>query len=312
MYTKNDIHMCREIKGEIHSVFHRVCNILTENDLFIPIISNQLPNMPRAISIELPAGSSMQSFDLKQGMEVSITDASIRVLNGSFALNLESAKPWDARPFFQFTKVDRVGFIKNIEAMRQILVREGNYEGIAAVVFELESELFHQRKVEVERLRNPYTTFIYPRIRNFLQQIMIENVQEMCQTVKKIVGFGPGLTPSGDDFLAGLMTAVVYCADYHQADVAGVQKNHEVMMKGSLKQTTRVSAEMLGFAAKGETSESNRKFLIDLFSTTENGDLISSIRNVLSVGETSGTDFLAGIYIGCRLGDVLYRKEVRS
>ena len=104
--------------------------------------------------------------------------------------------------------------------------------------------------------------------------------------VSQLAGLGSGLTPAGDDFLAGVMlslwlrypTPLVICRSILQA---------------AIPRTTLLSAAMLQRAAAGECSADWQRLLHALV----NGDRERTgfaIRSILSHGNTSGGDMLAG------------------
>lgn len=98
-----------------------------------------------------------------------------------------------------------------------------------------------------------------------------------------IIGFGPGLTPSSDDFLVGLLSVLVYAGDHRSRKIDQYINLH----KGK---TTEVSRWMLHYAAN------HRLFpiIVKRFYQTRGHNL----EQFLTHGGTSGFDLLCGIYTG--------------
>ena len=101
-----------------------------------------------------------------------------------------------------------------------------------------------------------------------------------------LVGLGPGLTPSGDDFLGGAMIAL------HAIGQARAAQRIWATICPSVSGTTPVSQALLSAAAEGVGSASVHQLLAALLS----GDAIyPALGRLLRIGHSSGQDTLAGI-----------------
>jgi hypothetical protein len=104
----------------------------------------------------------------------------------------------------------------------------------------------------------------------------------------QLAGLGQGLTPSGDDFLMGAIYATWII---HPSEVAGALVKEIVDVAAPL--TTSLSEAWLRSAGKGEAGILWHE-LFDALITSQNIDL--QVTKLLSVGETSGADALAGFF----------------
>jgi hypothetical protein len=102
-----------------------------------------------------------------------------------------------------------------------------------------------------------------------------------------LIGLGPGLTPSGDDYLGGLLIALRALERRPQAQALGR------WLEPRLKRTSAISAAHLAAAAAGEGHEALHAALDALASRGANWP--QTIDRVSSVGHVSGWDALAGI-----------------
>jgi hypothetical protein len=105
---------------------------------------------------------------------------------------------------------------------------------------------------------------------------------------RQLAGLGPGLTPSGDDLLMGALYAAWII---HPPDVATFMAKEIANTAAPL--TTSLSAAWLKSAGRGEAGILWHQFFDTLIAST---DLSLAINNLLSVGETSGADALAGFF----------------
>ncbi|HCW0177668.1 TPA: DUF2877 domain-containing protein [Citrobacter freundii] len=143
-----------------------------------------------------------------------------------------------------------------------------------------------------------------------------------------LIGCGPGLTPSGDDMLTGML-AVLYAA--------GFSEQLQFFLPPAVqlaKLTTSVSCSYLNSARVGEFSTSVQKVIRGLQPGRES---YFAIAHLLAVGHTSGADILLGIaiaqqwlqrtdprrmharsgnnthfYLGCRDGEFFPRGQLAS
>ncbi|MEU0565669.1 DUF2877 domain-containing protein [Nonomuraea sp. NPDC005983] len=135
---------------------------------------------------------------------------------------------------------------------------------------------------------------------------VVEALAESCakgwllgavSAAEQLVGLGPGLTPSGDDVLAGLLVTLrqlgraagtgraVWLADWLAAAVTYDARTR----------TTAISATLLHCAARGEASP---EVIAVLRGLTGGQALEPALRRLHRLGHTSGADLAQGIAIG--------------
>lgn len=102
-----------------------------------------------------------------------------------------------------------------------------------------------------------------------------------------LIGLGPGLTPSGDDFLTG------YCHVLYHSGITDLWSQ----LSDISHQTNRVSKEMLWWACRGTVISYWEDALQRAIGSS---DLVDndSFENALSIGSSSGADYMLGSYIG--------------
>ncbi|WP_162795217.1 DUF2877 domain-containing protein, partial [Nonomuraea lactucae] len=114
---------------------------------------------------------------------------------------------------------------------------------------------------------------------------------------EQLVGLGPGLTPSGDDVLAGLLVTL-----RHLGTATGTER--AVRLAGWLAaavtydartRTTPISATLLHCAARGEASP---EVVAVLRGLAGQQPLEPAVRRLHQLGHTSGSDLAQGIAIG--------------
>jgi hypothetical protein len=101
-----------------------------------------------------------------------------------------------------------------------------------------------------------------------------------------LIGLGPGLTPSGDDYLGGMLIALQQLDRKPQAQ--GLWR----WLEPRLKRTSAISAAHLTAAAAGEGHEALHRCLEVLCT---GGEWTVALDALANVGHVSGWDSLAGV-----------------
>lgn len=120
---------------------------------------------------------------------------------------------------------------------------------------------------------------------------------DLIDASAEVLGLGPGLTPEGDDVLAGALAAVQTLGtalDCRSAldMLCGAESS---VMDAACERTTTFSGALIRCALRGEVAAPAGAFLRAL---AGRGDKDSSHRDLQRVGHTSGPALAAGIVLG--------------
>ena len=100
-----------------------------------------------------------------------------------------------------------------------------------------------------------------------------------------LAGWGPGLTPAGDDFLAGIMLG--WRAQGRGAEIP------ESIYRGAAPATNRISRAFLAAARDGLVAE-RWQLLLTALSADQSEEWQAAAQQILAFGATSGLDMLLG------------------
>lgn len=106
--------------------------------------------------------------------------------------------------------------------------------------------------------------------------------------VQPLIGLGPGLTPSGDDFISGVMIALHCLGRPDLRQSLWIQVRH-----GAMDATTPISFAHLEAASRGEGSCGIHRALTSMM-TGRTGAIGDVVRGIDRIGHTSGWDAIAG------------------
>ena len=120
-----------------------------------------------------------------------------------------------------------------------------------------------------------------------------------ARQIERLVGWGEGLTPAGDDFLIGLLAGL-------DAFVHGEPRRPRFrsalacVISGLTPRTTPIAAHYLRLAAGGHYTEPLIRLRRALL-CEDNDDVVdAALRSALAVGATSGADTVSGLSAGLR------------
>ncbi len=121
----------------------------------------------------------------------------------------------------------------------------------------------------------------------------------VAQTIgQDIAGRGPGLTPSGDDLLIGILHALVVWPELVEAGKA--RDVRDLIATAARSRTTRISGAYLEAAGHGWAAEPWHA-LVRAFRDSPAATRVA-VRRLLRIGETSGADALTGFCWAWRRG----------
>jgi hypothetical protein len=109
---------------------------------------------------------------------------------------------------------------------------------------------------------------------------------DLAAETEPLIGLGPGLTPSGDDYLAGMLVALRASGRATQANALWR------WLRTRLHRTSAISGAHLAAAAEGEAHEALHACLVNLAAPREPWEALLDALD--AVGHGSGWDALAG------------------
>ena len=283
-------------QGEIQAVFDRAVNIRFYDGTLVSLVAVALDLAPMTLQV---SATSFRNYDWLQGTKViAETDA---LLIDNKRLDFSSAKIWILRPELG-EPLPHDQIILRLEQFTALLLEKGNPDGLLPY-------LCHTTCMTVPRLcalnsmTNAYVTFIESRLDQFVAAYFDSTDRGEAKTVEafsRIVGFGPGLTPATDDFVAGVMAACLWMPFGCFMDRDALVRRNEKLAQIAREKTTYVSVSMLEYAARGRIA-SKYADLLKRLCYEDIEDLESVILQAMNHGDTSGTDFLTGAAVAMRL-----------
>ncbi len=117
---------------------------------------------------------------------------------------------------------------------------------------------------------------------------------DAARHVQRLIGWGEGLTPSGDDFLVGLLAGLQILVQADPRRRCFVDALANAIVRGATR-TTPIAAHFLRLAAAGDFAEPLVVLRHALVAGLDDDDIDPALRVALAVGATSGADTVSGL-----------------
>jgi len=279
--------------GEVHSVFERAFNVLVEGEL-VGIARGDVPKGPFNIIIDSKPNFSMKSL-VHKGSEVSVAGDSL-MIGEELTISLKEAEVWQSgRGVTKALDVESVR--RNLSLVRELA--GGREDGLGQLVPHVES-IVSGAPFSDHQL-NSVSQAALPHITVLASAVKLRDLGLVKQSAKNLVGLGPGLSPSADDMLAGLMVGLLWTVHSFRGDVVRVDEINRTIVNHVVEDTTLLSQQLLKHAARGDVNE----VMVGLLRAILAGDaenVKNATEKVLTIGETSGVDTLVGVLLGSFIG----------
>jgi hypothetical protein len=239
---------------------------------------------------------------MTKGMEVEIQDNNLLINNKNLLNDIDNISRWDAPQVPDFSSVlDLETIMLNLRIMRDTIYTSPSREGLVPLLENVELmgsiDLFLKSTEEgfVEKARQG--------IEQTMWGLFSYDIDAIDNSTKSIIGLGPGLTPSCDDFLAGLILGLkigneILKGNGHN-DEKYFNKVASTIYKNASDKTTIFSLNMIREACDGICPLAELNLIYSLL-TKDPNEVSNHAKVLIKMGETSGADVSIGIYYGIR------------
>lgn len=265
------------VEIRIHSIFNKVVNLCLTDGYIYTIANRYTDNAPYTLRIDF--GESFQEIVKK---EDKITIRKDRLIIGELEISLSNLKIHknEIKEINDF----HISDIKNkIEIFNKLIITLGKDGGCKAYYL----QHFLGINMKSESLIDREVT---KRIQYFYEQLKENKLDD--NSIRKLIGLGVGLTPSGDDFITGFLSS----ASLFKCNKSIIDKIRNLIYP-LLRSTTDVSATMLKAATEYKYREFLNNFVYSFFGYEEE-EFNKAFKNLLTIGSSSGTDMSVGVLIG--------------
>lgn len=262
--------------GAVHSVFRQACNIRLDDGRLLALLAPDLGNVPHGVRLEVPAGFGFAEH-LTVGRAVGCRADVLRIALSGLAIDLGTAQPWSGElsPASIDLELRAVAEAWRAawDALRRSRARSGD-TGLNVLA----------RTVDAEGLRLARAARCFQR-------------DEAARALDRLIGCGPGLTPSGDDLIVGFLAGLWSTTGDHPTRRAFLRALCTAVA-GASAATGDISRAYLVLAIQGRFAEPLTTLARQIGEGAAAPDVEVATMTALRVGHTSGGDGVFGLLLG--------------
>ncbi len=272
--------------GEVIAVHQRSCYLTGDDAEIHAVVQEPLGNGP--LNLVIRSSSAHPFAGLSAGASVASTGTRL-LLGESLDIGLEHATLWDPRAYLA-RGADPDGPRRCLAELYRTATTRAPERSLARLLPHLNED---ELPAPLEAVGH------FPRshalIGGLVESLVRRNRRSLKVVASSLAGLGPGLTPAGDDFLAGILLALALVQE-HRPD-AELSQIAGLLLETAAPRTHEISAAYLRAAHAGEVGEQWHALLAAI-SAGDTERVRDSVRAVVGIGETSGADMLAGFIAG--------------
>ncbi|HEY7125819.1 MAG TPA: DUF2877 domain-containing protein [Ktedonobacterales bacterium] len=282
------------LQGTVQSIFSRAANLQFDRRL-VTLHAHLTPCAPNGITLSVEATNSLL-LDLQAGMSVTIEHETLSFPAISACLSLQGSQPWNPRPVISYA-ADMAGLLeRSLAFLLPLLMNTGQSDpsaGLAQLAL-----LADCPASSMPPHASPLLQKAWSSSRQLIQAIGQQQITRAARAAETLIGLGPGLTPSGDDLLTGLIATTILLSEALALPGDFYRQFGSAVLALAKDKTTHLSLHWIEYATRGAVSEPLGRLLQALVVSDQPQQLEARANEVLSTGATSGGDLLAGVMLG--------------
>lgn len=275
-------------RGRVHSVFARTVNIEVEGGDLLTLASRGVDNAPDTVVIDL---EGFGDVGIERGGRAEIAPGALGA--GPLRVDLDGVSSWS--PALPTYPRDDARLRANL---RWVSIRLWQSEG---------GRRARGQWSPGDSFADASRAMLDERSASLGASLLRADLDAARAGAAAMVGLGPGLTPSGDDFLVGLF-AILNIAQSPCHPMRAICGDVVAIARTS---TNAISVAALANAARGRVRQSIEALVRELIDGTPAG-LRVALDRVLAIGATSGSEIVAGLVSGLALNLRMRANAVRS
>ena len=262
--------------GTVHSVFREACNIRLDDGGLLGLLGMHLGNVPHGVRLEVAADFDFRGH-LTVGRTIGCRADVLRVAGSALAIDLGTAQPWAASLPPAGIDLERPAVDQAWrtawDTLRRGRANAGDMKPNAPA-----------RRVDAQGVRLARAV---RRLQN----------GEAARALDRLIGCGPGLTPSGDDLIVGFVAGVWSTAGDHPARRAFLQTFCRAV-DAAAAATGDISRAYLTHASHGRFAERLTTLARQIGEGVRGDAVERATTAALRVGHSSGAAGVFGLLLG--------------
>jgi len=284
--------MC--FSGVIHSVFHHACNVSLERGALLTLVSSEKGNLSQGIRLRTPHKFTFLN-QVRVGQPFACRGGILRISGSELSVDLRTANLWhiDLKGLQIDLRQHDTAQAWAVSWLELGKHRRGS--GISAMI--AASPAPREKPVTSLGIKSLVERVIQtvPALMDATRNLQVDAA---ITAFTPLIGLGPGLTPSGDDFIVGYLAGLWSTIDGDSSRLR-FMSSVGAWLSQAAAGTNAISCTYIKSAVNGNVSEPIAT-LAQCFGQAKSMDSVrEATRTALQVGNTSGTDGVLGLLLGC-------------
>lgn len=275
-------------RGRVLAGFSRAAYLVTEREELFWLTPESAPMHPRGLRIidPFPRLVAGERFFV-EGERINITP--------HLQVDFSEAYPW-AKPRLSIAvAVDTENIAQRITGILKTSPDTSKATGFGRLIPGILRLADGQPDAETEI--DPILRRAWPAVRAIASACLRRDTAGIWNQTDSLVGLGEGLTPSGDDFLGGLL----FCSGALRGVIPGLADQDSSQparfLESAKWRTNQISFTLLEDLAGGQAVEPLHDFVYSILSG-QAGESLASVSRLTRIGHSTGWDLLTGALTG--------------
>lgn len=281
--------LVHSVTGSVHSVYRQACNVELNDGALVTLLGREPGHLPHGIRCVLPEPEDFQVW-LRPGQAVAADESLLRIPEAGMAIDLSSAADWHCGLDGCAIDQDAEASARAMHAARLVLQQQAPQGGFAPLLLR---DVVAGSSLEQAMRR---------RLSEALPALSRAGLSFDCaaaaQALAQLAGLGPGLTPSGDDFIVGYLAAL-HARCPREARLRSFLEGLIAPVTRLAAAANAISRQFMLNALAGEFSESLAQVVLAIAGRDQLW-LQETAARLVRVGHSSGADSLVGLLFGLR------------
>lgn len=268
--------------GVVHSVFDKVVNFTTDDGtMLFSLAKNEVIQSPSMMKTCQNDYFSKMCSTIMLTKSICLIDYNLLKIN-DWQWDFSNAAIWN-RNIKPHCQAKLKPTVSRLRLLNNFILQHGATGGIYAA---WKSFTYPDWEVPMATRKNIYFSPFLEGLEQLKDDMKADKFDKFFDN---FAGLGMGLTPSGDDFLTGLLATWQYFESPLYKNMESCSEKWLQRLKG---RTTTVSYFMLKQCLEGQVNEALLNVLDNI-----DGNPIPHLQRILEMGSTSGTDMLTGVSV---------------
>jgi uncharacterized protein DUF2877 len=274
-------------RAVVRAIQRRAVHLAVVGGPLLLLCRPDVPLAPNAFAVDVEPDAALEHQGFRVGHVVSFSGGAPSGHDADWRIALETAVLWEPRP--AVAPITPRDLAHRMRGTRAVVVAEGAGESLLPLLWALERG--------VHRLGSAFAGMAGRAARRLSDAAIREDASAVARAAAGLAGLGPGLTPSGDDLLAGFVAAWTLVGDALAVDHAARARVTGAVLAGAARGASPLGRIWLEHACRGELLEPMTRFIATLLAPAARG-LDAAVRDALAIGSSSGTDWMVGFLLG--------------